>query len=51
MTLAQDTYVEAAAIAAAANDPELAAESWLALPHLLSKHGETEDAMRMLRFA
>ena len=51
MTLAQDTYFEAAASAAAANDPELAAESWLALPHLLSKNGETEDAMRMLRLA
>ena len=51
MALAQDAYFEAAASAAAANDPELAAESWLALPHLLSKNGETEDAIRMLRFA
>jgi len=51
LTAAQDAYFDAAANAAAANDPELAAEAWLALPYLLASSGETQDAFRMLRFA
>jgi len=51
LTAAQDAYFDAAANAAATNDPELAAEAWLALPYLLASSGETRDALRMLRFA
>ncbi|MGE0621707.1 MAG: tetratricopeptide repeat protein [Pseudomonadales bacterium] len=51
LAAAEDAYFDAAASAAAANDAELAAEAWLALPYLLAAAGETQNAARMLRFA